>query len=186
MAIGHDQQTGIIGQQRAPAAALFGAPADEVVTIFEVKGGCTPSGHSQPLALVDERLAQMLANQGDVVEVMVCDDRLVAPADVVRGIQQSEVAMLQNLEFVSGNVAAFLLAHSISVKKDCKDVPNKVLTYSQPGLPRGEKPRPTDLQTECPGVGLDLIRHLLDRPRKEKKVECLGTGRSARWQKPGN
>ena len=39
MAIGHDQQTGIIGQQRSPAAALFLAPADEVVTIFEVKGG---------------------------------------------------------------------------------------------------------------------------------------------------
>ena len=46
--------------------------------------------------------------------------------------------------------------------------------------------RVTDLQAECPGVGLDMIRHLLDRLRKEKKVKCLGTGRSARWQKTGN
>jgi Fic family protein len=43
--------------------------------------------------------------------------------------------------------------------------------------------RVTDLQADCPGVGLDLIRHVLDRLRKEKKVECLGTGRGARWQR---
>ncbi len=39
---------------------------------------------------------------------------------------------------------------------------------------------------ECPGVGVDLIRHLLDRLRKEKKVESLGTGRNAHWQKTRN
>lgn len=43
--------------------------------------------------------------------------------------------------------------------------------------------RVTDLQADCPGVGLDLIRHVLDKLRKEKKVESLGTGRGARWQK---
>jgi len=43
--------------------------------------------------------------------------------------------------------------------------------------------RVADLQVDCPGVGLDLIRHVLDRLRKERKVECLGTGRGARWQK---
>lgn len=43
--------------------------------------------------------------------------------------------------------------------------------------------RVTDLQAECPGVGLDLIRHVLDKLRKEEKVESLGTGRGARWQK---
>ena len=44
----------------------------------------------------------------------------------------------------------------------------------------------SELQRECPGVGLDMIRHLLDRLRKEKKVKCLGTGRNARWQNLGN
>jgi Fic family protein len=43
-----------------------------------------------------------------------------------------------------------------------------------------------DLQKECPGVSLDMIRHLLDRLRKEKKVKCLGTGRNARWQNIAN
>jgi Fic family protein len=43
--------------------------------------------------------------------------------------------------------------------------------------------RVADLQADCPGVGLDLIRHVLDRLRKERRVECLGTGRGARWQK---
>jgi hypothetical protein len=35
-------------------------------------------------------------------------------------------------------------------------------------------------------ASFDGIRHLLDRQRKEKRVKCPGTGRSARWQKTGN
>lgn len=46
--------------------------------------------------------------------------------------------------------------------------------------------RVADLQAECPGVGLDLIRKILARMRKEKKVKALGTGRSAKWEKIGN
>ncbi len=46
--------------------------------------------------------------------------------------------------------------------------------------------RIADLQTECPGVGVDLIRHILDRLRGEKKIKCLSTGRSACWQKTEN
>jgi len=40
-----------------------------------------------------------------------------------------------------------------------------------------------DLQRECPGVGLDLIRATLKRLRAEGLVECLGRGQHARWQK---
>ena len=46
--------------------------------------------------------------------------------------------------------------------------------------------RVADLQAQCPGVGLDMIRYVLDRLRKEERVQCLGTGRNARWQKTGN
>jgi len=46
--------------------------------------------------------------------------------------------------------------------------------------------RVADLQGECPGVGLDLIRQILARLQKEKKVKALGTGRGAKWEKPGN
>ena len=46
--------------------------------------------------------------------------------------------------------------------------------------------RVADLQAECPGVGVDLIRQLLARLQKEKKVKSLGTGRGAKWQKLGN
>lgn len=38
-----------------------------------------------------------------------------------------------------------------------------------------------DLQKECPGVSLDMIRYLLKRLRS-KQVECLGRGYQARWQ----
>jgi len=46
--------------------------------------------------------------------------------------------------------------------------------------------RIADVQAECPGVGVDLVRLVLDRLRKEGEVKCLGTGRSARWAKTGN
>jgi Fic family protein len=79
----------------------------------------------------------------------------------------------------------------------CKEFEQRV---GQLKSPRGEKTaavlaaidrqistfRVADLQAECPGVGLDLIRQLLARLQKEKKVKALGTGRGAKWEKLGN
>jgi Fic family protein len=39
-----------------------------------------------------------------------------------------------------------------------------------------------DLQKECPGVSLDMIRHLLKKLRGNE-VECLGRGHQARWRR---
>jgi Fic family protein len=64
-------------------------------------------------------------------------------------------------------------------------------------MPRGEKQglvvqaierAPTsftvaDLQRQCPGVSVDMIRHVLKQLRQTGSVECLGRGRNARWQK---
>jgi hypothetical protein len=43
--------------------------------------------------------------------------------------------------------------------------------------------RVADLQRECPGVSVDMIRHVLKALREEGKVECLGRGRTSWWQK---
>jgi Fic family protein len=43
--------------------------------------------------------------------------------------------------------------------------------------------RISDIQKACPGVSLDLIRSLLKNLRRAGKVECLGRGQSAEWQK---
>jgi Fic family protein len=43
-----------------------------------------------------------------------------------------------------------------------------------------------DLQNACPGVSVDMIRHVLNQLRAEKKVRCLGRGRTSRWGKIGN
>jgi len=40
-----------------------------------------------------------------------------------------------------------------------------------------------DLQRECPGVSVDLIRRVLKSLRAEGKVECLGRGQQAQWQR---
>jgi Fic family protein len=40
-----------------------------------------------------------------------------------------------------------------------------------------------ELQRECPGVSVDLIRHVLKALREEGIVECIGRGRNALWRK---
>jgi len=89
------------------------------------------------------------------------------------------------------NFLLFILAQA------CKEFEQRV---GQLKSPRGEKTeavlaaidrqistfRVADLQAECSGVGLDLIRQVLARLQKEKQVKALGTGRGAKWQKLGN
>jgi len=84
-----------------------------------------------------------------------------------------------------------------TLTRACKEFEERV---GQLKSPRGEKTesvlaaverqvstfRVADLQAECPGGGVDLIRTVLARLQKEKKVKSLGTGRSARWEKTGN
>ena len=41
----------------------------------------------------------------------------------------------------------------------------------------------SDLQRECPGVSVDMIRHVLRLLRTTGEVECLGRGRNAVWRK---
>jgi Fic family protein len=38
-----------------------------------------------------------------------------------------------------------------------------------------------ELQNQCPGVSIDMIRHVLKDIQKEGKVECLGKGQAAKW-----
>lgn len=42
--------------------------------------------------------------------------------------------------------------------------------------------RVSDLQQDCPGVSIDLIRRVLKRLRSTGDVECLGRGQNAAWQ----
>ena len=46
--------------------------------------------------------------------------------------------------------------------------------------------RIADLEQACPPVSRDMIRVVLNRLRKEGKLYCKGTGRSAFWEKRGN
>jgi fido (protein-threonine AMPylation protein) len=39
------------------------------------------------------------------------------------------------------------------------------------------------LQRLCPGVSVDMIRHVLKRQREQGSVECLGRGRAAMWRR---
>jgi Fic family protein len=39
------------------------------------------------------------------------------------------------------------------------------------------------LQRDCPGVSMDMIRHVLKALRDEGRVECLGRGQGAQWRR---
>lgn len=41
----------------------------------------------------------------------------------------------------------------------------------------------SDIQNECPGVSIDLIRRQLKKLRDAGQVECLGRGQNAQWRK---
>lgn len=43
--------------------------------------------------------------------------------------------------------------------------------------------RVADIQRECPGVSLDMIRQVLKTMKASEQVECLGRGQNAQWQK---
>jgi Fic family protein len=43
--------------------------------------------------------------------------------------------------------------------------------------------RVSDLQRQCPGVSVDLIRQVLKNLRSSGRVKCLGRGQSAEWQR---
>ena len=46
--------------------------------------------------------------------------------------------------------------------------------------------RISDIQKECPGVSLDLIRSVLKKLRSSKRVKCLGRGQNAEWERTKN
>jgi len=43
--------------------------------------------------------------------------------------------------------------------------------------------RIADIQKECPGVSVDMIRQVLKKLRESGRVECLGRGQNAQWQR---
>jgi Fic family protein len=43
--------------------------------------------------------------------------------------------------------------------------------------------RIADIQKECPGVSVDMIRQVLKKLRESRLVECLGRGQNAQWQR---
>ena len=45
--------------------------------------------------------------------------------------------------------------------------------------------RVSDVQRECPGVSVDLIRQVLKNLRSGGRVKCLGRGQNAKWERTG-
>lgn len=40
-----------------------------------------------------------------------------------------------------------------------------------------------DIERECPAISRDMIKIIFRELQKEKKIKCLGKGKSAKWKK---
>jgi hypothetical protein len=96
-----------------------------------MESGGAPSGHGQPSAFPNDRVAQLLAHQLRTVQVMVCEKNLIAFPDVLGLNQQLDGHVQQNGLFVSRGPAKtkFALFHARRLKNFFPDVPQKVLTH---------------------------------------------------------
>lgn len=79
----------------------------------------------------------------------------------------------------------------------CREFEERV---GQISSPRGEKTemiiaaikrqigsfRIADVRNECPGVSLDMIRHVMAQLKVAGDIKALGTGRNAKWEKTPN
>ncbi|MCX5859953.1 MAG: Fic family protein, partial [Proteobacteria bacterium] len=88
------------------------------------------------------------------------------------------------------NYALYLL------KLACREFEERI---GQIKSPRGEKTelvfrairkapevfRVADIQRDCPGVSMDMIRKVLKDLKAKKKITCLGRGQNAEWKKTG-
>lgn len=43
--------------------------------------------------------------------------------------------------------------------------------------------RVADIQKQCPGVSIDMIRRVMKTLQTSEKIKCLGRGQNAQWQK---
>lgn len=43
----------------------------------------------------------------------------------------------------------------------------------------------SDIEKACPSISRDMIRFILRQQQKEKKIKCLGKGKSAKWKRIG-
>jgi hypothetical protein len=136
-----------------------------------------------------------------IAEMVTLWDRCVTERWVhpLIGLAASNLDFLCIHPFRDGNgrVSRLLwLLQSYRLKTAYKEFEERL---GQTAAPRGEKTelvtrtirkaegtfRVADLQRECPGVSIDLIRATLKRLRATGRVECLGRGQSAEWKRTG-
>lgn len=129
-ALRQDQQAGIVGDQRPAAAALLGGPPDELVAVAQVQGRRTPGGQRQPPATIHHRLAQRLADEPGVVEVMMLDDELVAPRPLLGTTHQDHPQVIQDMLLAGSEGNSLRLTHPARLKNFGKGAPQNQSSLS--------------------------------------------------------
>ena len=83
LALAQDDEATILRQQMQPSLPLFLGPLDRLVAGLEVEGRRAPAQEGPPSALgVDGDVAELFADQGRVLEVMMFGNQSVPPFGV--------------------------------------------------------------------------------------------------------
>jgi hypothetical protein len=138
VAVRKHQQARIVGQERTAAPALLGRPADALIPRLEMEGGSAPGGHGQPPALEGGGVAQMLPDESGLVQVMFRHDVFVAPGEVIRSSEGTDLEPLQNGLLIEGNGFALGSSHPERLKKFRRHVPKNRSTPSPPRRPSAQ------------------------------------------------
>lgn len=77
LAIGEDEESAIVGDEKEPASALAGRPPDALVATLQVEGGGAEGQKGHPLAVELGNVAEMLPYERGAMEVVAFLEELV-------------------------------------------------------------------------------------------------------------
>ena len=146
LSIHQDDKPTVLGQKVQPPLALLLRPFDGLIASFQVQGGGAPADQGQPAALgVGDHLAQLFADQGGALEIMVLANQSV-PAVLLLGRDQLHLEFFQDSLF-------------LSVRHPMRLWPPPIQKHSKTNVPQNRipplfylPPLTSLMQPWCPGV----------------------------------
>jgi hypothetical protein len=95
--VGQEQEAGIAGDEREPAAALLVGPANPLVARAQAAGGGAEDQHAEPVAVgVGDGVVETLADGLEAAQVMVFVQELLGAGQLVL-CQEADLNAVQEL-----------------------------------------------------------------------------------------
>lgn len=97
--VGEDAVTGVVGQEMASPLELIVVPADPLIAPGQVTGGGAPADQGQPLAFVLDDVAEVLAHEDGVAQVVLLGHQFVPAGKLLLG-DEADLEPIKDLLFL--------------------------------------------------------------------------------------